>query len=215
MALEMRRRGRPVGERGMPIYRAYKAASALLLGVVVAFDASATSVLYEATKVSGNEWQLSYDVSNNSLNVPIAEFTVFFNPAVFSDIAVGPTQPAGWNNPIAVQSDPALLPDLSGYGFFDTVASNSGIAVGSSLDGFTTLVDYSGKGTPTPQIFQIVDPTTFGTLDQGSTALSGSGGGGGGSVPEPGTGVLLASGIVVAMLAGLGRIARWRFRAPT
>jgi hypothetical protein len=170
-------------------------AGALLLGVTVAFNAAATSVLYDATKIGGNEWELSYDVSNNSLSVPIQELTIYFNPSVFSNIAVGLTQPTGWNNPIAVQSDPSFLPDLSGYGFFDTVASNSGIPVGGSLAGFTALVDYSGNGMPMSQIFQVVNPTTFATLDQGSTTPKSGGGTG---VPEPSSVAVFALGLLVA-----------------
>jgi hypothetical protein len=163
-----------------------------ILGSLVNLNASATEVTYDATKVAGNEWQLTYDVANNSLSVPISELTIYFNPALFTNVAIGSTQPAGWNNPLVVQSDPTLLPDLSGYGFFDTVASSSGIAPGGSLDGFTALVDYSGTGQPSAQTFQIVNPATFSTLDQGQTR----GSGGGTSVGEPGTLVLALLGTI-------------------
>jgi hypothetical protein len=166
---------------------AWKAAGVALAATAFSFGANATDVSYDPTNVGGNTWQLSYDVTNNSLTVPISELTMYFNPSIFSDVAVGPTQPAGWKNPVAVQSDPSFLPDLSGYGFFDTIASTNGIAVGGSLGGFTVLVDYSGTGTPGSQIFQIVDPTTFTTLEQGQTKLS---------VPEPGTVGLLVLGLI-------------------
>jgi hypothetical protein len=163
-----------------------------ILGSLAGFDATATEVTYDATKVAANEWQLTYDVANNSLSVPISELTIYFNPSFFTNVAIGPTQPAGWNSPLVVQSDPALLPDLSGYGFFDTVASTSGIAPGGSLGGFTALVNYSGTGQPSAQTFQIVDPATFSTLDQGPTLRSGQVT----SVPEPGSLALAVLGII-------------------
>jgi hypothetical protein len=181
--------------------RTCRVAGALLFGVGVAFSASATSVLYGATNVGGNVWELSYDCSNNSLSVPISELTIYFNPSVFSNVAIGPSQPSSWNDPIAVQSDPAFLPGLSGYGFFDTVASTTGIAVGGSLAGFTTLVDYSGSGTPSGQIFQVVDPATFDTLDQGQTRQAGVIA----SVPEPGTLPLL---LLAAFILGVVEVGR-------
>jgi hypothetical protein len=159
---------------------------------VTAATAQASDVTYVATHVSGSEWDLTYDVINDSLSVPIGEITIYFNPSIFSNVAIGPTQPAGWNNPIAVQSDSAFLPGLSGYGFFDTVASTAGIAVGGSLSGFTVLVDYTGTGTPSSQIFQVVSPVTFATLDQGSTTLAESRH----PVPEPAIINLLLLGVV-------------------
>jgi hypothetical protein len=188
--------------------RTCRIAGALLFGVGVAFNVSATSVSYGVTSVGGSVWELSYDCSNNSLSVPITEFTIYFNPSVFSNVAIGPSQPTGWNNPIAVQSDPAFLPGLSGYGFFDTVASTTGIAVGGSLAGFTTLVDYSGSGTPSGQIFQIVDPATFAALDQGSTVPAA----GGVSVPEPNSIGLFMLGVLGAALLRTRRFPSWNLR---
>lgn len=153
----------------------YKLLAASIMALWLSSNAAATTVSYDATDISGNEWQLSYDVTNNSLNTPISELTIYFDPTLFSNLAVGPAQPSAWNSPIAVQADPALLPDLSGYAFFDTVASDSGIPVGGSLGGFSALVDYSGSGTPADQVFQVVDPNTFNTLDQGATVLGPSG----------------------------------------
>jgi hypothetical protein len=167
-----------------------------LWGLTIAFDASATSISYSASNMGAGEWDLTYNVTNNSLTVPISELTIYFNPAVFSNLAVGPTQPSAWDSPVAVPADPAFLPDLSGYAFFDTVASNAGIPVGASLGGFTVVVDYTGSGVPSSQIFQVVDPSNFNILDQGQTQRSGSGV----SVSEPSPVGLLAIGLLFAAL---------------
>jgi hypothetical protein len=168
-------------------------------GLVLASNSYATTVSYAATLVGGQMWQYTYDVTNTSLSVPISELTFYYDPALLSGIAVGPSQPVDWTNPIVTQSDPAFLPDLSGYGFFDTVTSGTGIGAGGDLGGFTVLVNYSGSGAPGANIFQVVDPATFTTLDQGQTQGSQSA-----SVPEPGT-------LSLVLLGGLFVAARYRY----
>jgi PEP-CTERM motif-containing protein len=163
-------------------------------------QASAAEISYEVTSLGGSEWQYSFDVTNNSLSAPIQEFTIFFDPAQFTDLAVGATQPLNWQLPIVVPADPALLPDLSGFGYFDTVAQDTGIARGASLGGFTVDVSFLGSGQPGGQDFEIVDPATFSTLEQGKT-LAAEQGGGGVSVPEPSTIALFVLAAVVSLLA--------------
>jgi hypothetical protein len=163
----------------------------------VGSTASATDVTYDLTSLGGNEWQYSFTVSNNSLSVPVQEFTVFFDPASFTHLTVGPVQPAAWPNPLVVPADPAFLPDLSGFGFFDTLAADSGISPGAKLAGFSVDVDFLGSGTPGGQVFEVIDPGTFSTLERGETHAQSGGGGTG--VAEPSTGALFCVALIVAL----------------
>jgi len=164
--------------------------------------ASATTISYKVTHLGGTDYRFAYTIENDSLSSAIEEFTLYFDPAAFTDIVVGPDQPPGWSDAIAVAADPDLLPDLSGFGFVDVLASGAGLAPGAVLEGFTVLASFIGTGPLPPQFFQIIDPATFAVRDQGLVLLDGETPPPTG-VPEPGAFSLL--------LAGLSAAATWRW----
>lgn len=127
----------------------------------------ATTIKYDVSLVSGNTWEYTYTVGNDTLGVDIEEFTVFFDVDLYENL-VATTTPANWD-PIAIQPDPSLpVPD---DGFYDALALVVGIVPGASLGGFGVQFDYLGVGTPGNQLFEVIDPDTFATLDSGSTQL--------------------------------------------
>lgn len=157
---------------------------ALCACLIFAFagSVSATAVSYDATNISGNTWEYTYTVSNDTLAIDIEEFTIFFDYTAYENLTL-PTAPAGWD-PLAIQPD-TTLPD---EGFYDALALVSGIAVGGSLGGFTVRFDYLLSGTPGSQAFDIIDPYTFATLDNGQTVLA--------AVPVPAAIWLFGSGLL-------------------
>lgn len=148
----------------------------------------ATTVSYAVNNLAANTWQYDFTVDNNSLGIPITEFTVFFDAASFSNLQVVQL-PLSWD-PLIAQPDNALPHD----GYFDALALAAGIAPGAALGGFRVLADFAGIGTPGALRFTIVDPGNFAVpLESGVTI-----------VPVPGALALLASGLV-----GIG----WRRRS--
>jgi hypothetical protein len=149
----------------------------------------ATTVTYELQNLSGNTWQYTYTIENDTLGVNIEEFTIYFDVGLFENLAVANT-PIDWD-PLVVQPDSGLpVPD---DGFYDALALSVGIAPGGSLSGFEVQFDYLGGDSPGSQFFEVIDPNSFVTLDSGLTQ----------AVPLPAAAWLFISGMVG--LAGLGR----------
>jgi hypothetical protein len=138
-------------------------AVALVLASKLAF---ASVVSYTVQDLGANQWEYEYTVSNDSLSVPVEEFTVFFDVSLYRNLTASATPP-GWD-PLVIQPDP-LLPD---DGFYDALALLSGIAPSELLGGFSVTFEYLGIGTPGPQLFHIVDPFSFAVLDSGTTTAS-------------------------------------------
>lgn len=147
----------------------------------------ATTVIYDVTNISGNRWENTYTVANDTLSIDIEEFTIFFTVGDFENLAVG-SAPANWD-PLVIQPD-TVFPD---DGFYDALALSAGIAPGSSLGGFSVQFDYLGTGTPGSQLFEIINPDTFESLDSGFTQ----------AVPLPAAVWLFISGLIG--LIGMGR----------
>lgn len=143
--------------------------------------AHATTIDFTPTEVSGNAWRYDYTVINDSLPTSIQEVTLFFSVGQYSNLQVS-ASPVGWNSLVA-QPDANLPAD----GFYDSVALAGGIAPGTTLSGFSATFNWLGTGTPGPQVFNIVDPNTFQTLDAGSTVSA---------VPLPSALMLFACGIL-------------------
>lgn len=138
----------------------------LVAALVASGPATATVIEYEATNLVGNTWQYDYTVTNDTLGFDIEELTIFFDLNLYENLA-SPSGPAGWD-PIVIQPDPALPDD----GFYDALALVAGIAPNASLGGFSVVFDYLGTDAPGAQLWNIVDPFTFETLEAGLTVLA-------------------------------------------
>jgi hypothetical protein len=128
--------------------------------------AHATTVIYDATNISGNTWEYTYIIKNDMLSLDIEEFTIWFDVDLYENLTVGST-PADWD-PLIIEPDTTVPPD-GDDGFYDALSLVSGIAPGSSLGGFNLQFDYLGAGTPGDQFFEIIDSDNFATIDDGFT----------------------------------------------
>jgi len=133
----------------------------------------ATTISYDATNISGNTWEYSYSVSNDTLASDIEEFSIYFDLGLYKNLTLA-SAPVGWD-PIAFDTDPNLPDD----GLYNAFALVSGIALGDMLSGFSIQFDFLGTGVPGSQFFEILDPFTFSVLDSGNTQLASA------PVPEP------------------------------
>ena len=158
--------------------------ASLLLGVCT--TAGATRVLYELTALSpSGRYEYTYSVVNDTLGIPISEFSIFFSYGVFTDLTPVST-PADWD-PLTV--DPATILGAPVDGFYDALTWTAPIGPGATLGGFSVEFYWSGAGLPGPQAFEVVDPETFEMLQSGITRPAVS-------MPEPGSLLLLAIGLV-------------------
>ena len=145
--------------------RFLQAICALFLLINIPIAGQATTVSFDVTNISGNTWEYTYNVANDTLGIDIEEFTIFFDVALYENLSVTST-PAAWD-PLVIQPDPGLPDD----GFYDALALVVGIAPGDSLGGFGVQFDFLGSGIPGVQTFDIVDTSTFATLDSGLTQV--------------------------------------------
>ena len=147
---------------------------------------SATTITYGVNNVSGNTWTYSFEVFNDSLSLDLEEFTVFFTLNTYQNLSMV-SVPSGWD-PLVIQSDPSLPDD----GFFDALAlSAGGIVPGGSRAGFIVQFDFLGSGIPGNQAFDVVDPTSFVTIDSGITQPT--------VVPLPAASWLFGSAIIMIL----------------
>jgi len=156
----------------------------LALGLAMSSVAQATIISYSSTNISGNTWENTYSVSNDTLASDIEEFSIYFDLGLYDSLSLV-TAPADWD-PIVFDPDP-LLPD---DGLYDVLALVSGIASGDMLSGFSIQFDFLGAGAPGAQFFEVLDPFTFAVLDSGYTQLVVA------SVPEPGILLLMSVGLI-------------------
>ena len=164
------------------LYRNFLLAIAALLSFM-ATNAQAATIEYTTTSLGGTQWQYDYAITNDSLDAAIDEFTIFFAQGLYSNV-MPMAAPAGWDA-IAVNADPAL----GSAGFFDAAASGTGIAPGKTLAGFSATFNFLGSGLPGAQTFDIVDPVTFVTLQNGVTSSASAV-----SVPSPAVWALMLVG---------------------
>lgn len=158
--------------------------AAVSLGVPV------TQIYYQVDYFGAGRWQYSYKVSNISLPGPIEEFTIWFDYGLYDNLTVETLDPPAGNwSEIVIQPEPVLSDD----GYYDAKALYPGIGIGQSVSDFAVGFDWLGVGEPGPQLYEILDPVTFKTIDSGTT------------IPEPATLLLLGLGTLALRMKGRTR----------
>jgi hypothetical protein len=155
---------------------------AIMIGFIVtmANGVRATTILYDLSNLGGTTWEYTYTVTNDSMSSAIEEFTIYFNLGSYDNLAATSSL-ASWDQ-LAINPDPSLPAD----GFYDALTLATGIAPGATESGFSVSFDWLVAGIPGSQLFDVFDPITFDVVDSGNTAV----------IPEPGTFLLLGSGII-------------------
>ena len=69
--------------------------------VVLTTQAKATLITYNTTNISGNTWEYSYTIENDTLGIDIEEFSIYFSPTLYENLSLA-IAPADW--------DPLIIP---------------------------------------------------------------------------------------------------------
>ncbi|MHC4836310.1 MAG: PEP-CTERM sorting domain-containing protein, partial [Planctomycetota bacterium] len=138
-------------------------------------------ITYNLNQIGSDSWQYTYTVTNNSISEGLEAFTIWFDDALYGNLAA--TSPSeittAWDE-IVVQPDPLLTDD----GYYDALEISGGaILLGQTLGGFSVTFDWLGQNSPGSQYFEVFDPTDYTT----PIAI-------GNTVPEPATVLLLTLG---------------------
>ncbi len=145
----------------------------------------ATTIDYSVNDLGAGVWEYNYTVSNDTLASNIDEFTIYFTYGMYDNLNVT-TPVADWDE---LTVNPQLILGIPEDGFYDALALVSGIAPGDTASGFSVSFDWLGSDIPGSQSFEIVDPSNFNVIDSGSTTANAN------PIPEPGTLMLLCSGL--------------------
>jgi len=148
----------------------------------IAFGEPDTEIRYSLTDLGSNQWEYAYTVENIGLSEGIEEFSIWFDCGLYNNLVVTTPAPLSDNwDEVAIQPEPVLSDD----GYYDALAEtgNPGISIGVTVSDFSVSFDWLGMGTPGSQFYEIIDPDTFATIEDGYT------------VPEPITLILLGGGL--------------------
>ncbi|NUZ08338.1 PEP-CTERM sorting domain-containing protein [Piscinibacter koreensis] len=151
------------------------AAAALTLG---AMSSQAAVITSSYSSLGGNSWLANLTVTNDGNPTTFAGFTVDFPNA--TNLALV-SSPANWDS-LIFQADPSL-PD---FGYLDSMALGSLLAVGQSVGGFGVSFSLAGGARPGSLPFMLYD-ANFNPVAAGNTTIA--------AIPEPATALLAALGL--------------------
>jgi hypothetical protein len=152
------------------------------------FAGSMTWVSFETQDLGAGQWEYTYAVGNidlaeNGTPAAIKEFTVWFDPAFYSNLVVITTPlSASWDS-IVLQPEP-VLHDAGAYDAL-VKSGNLGISAGQIVRGFSVKFNWLGQGSPDAQRYEIINPLTFKTVDAGTTIA-----------PEPASAAIMILGTI-------------------
>lgn len=161
----------------------------------VVWATTSAQALFTETNLGGGLWEYDYTLYNTSdPGYDLYDFTLYLAPAVTFTNIPWPFPP-GWGPPFTGSGDP-LIPLSSFIEWSPDFGGGAEITPGGSLSGFSFQVSYQAGDLPFDVYFTY--PSGEPVLYSGTTAASSA-------VPEPGTLILLGSG-----LAGVGFFRRKR-----
>jgi hypothetical protein len=130
----------------------------LSLAVIPPCAAGLVDIEYTAADLGHGRWQYTYDVTNNALVCRVEAFLIWFDLGNCAQLNVKTegSLTTTWRELIA-QPDPMLRTD----GFYDVLSLTDGIDVGERDHDFSVAFDWTGEGTPGPQMFEVVTPVTY------------------------------------------------------
>jgi hypothetical protein len=150
-----------------------------------AFPARGATIWYEASRIGDGLWQYDYTVHNDTLNDFITEFSITFEPVLYADLSTPDLSSSNW---IQQVWEPSANLFANGY-YFAFAPDGFGIGPQSVEDGFSVSFLWLGAMDPPGEQWFEVSYALSGGRESGWT-MPGS------AVPEPGTFLLLASGIL-------------------
>jgi len=168
----------------------FKLAMTMFFALCVTQAAKAITIDYTVENTEGNRWQYNYTIYNDS-HIDIQAFDIFFdfNDGPYSDLElIAWYSDGGW--------DADIFPEFIWGGIeepwmLSAWTYEAPLSYGEKLEGYSVAFNWSGNEAPGSQIFRLWD-SDWAEAGTGWTSNSEDMP----PVPEPGTLVLLGTGVV-------------------